>query len=149
MEVEIWCILIFNVGRRIRITKCVTKDTNYKGSYYKVWQCSFAGVFDIFRIRNCGKVILLQSVAECYYKVRQVLQSMTVITKWDVTRGTHKYLKSENVCNIWRAKSYSHSIFSDVFYLVSGKFSLEDWLEDCRIECLHLKIALFQIAPDV
>ena len=28
---------------------------------------------------------LLQSVTEVYYKVRQVLQSVTVITKWDVT----------------------------------------------------------------
>ena len=27
-----------------------------------------------------------QSVAGCYYKVRQVLQSATLITKWDVTR---------------------------------------------------------------
>ena len=30
----------------------------------------------------CGKVILLQSVADCYYKVRLLLQSMTdFITK--------------------------------------------------------------------
>ena len=29
---------------------------------------------------------LLQSVTEVYYKVRQVLQSAIVITKWDVTR---------------------------------------------------------------
>ena len=29
---------------------------------------------------------LLQSVTEVYYKVRQVLQSATVITKWDVTK---------------------------------------------------------------
>ena len=28
---------------------------------------------------------LLQSVTEVYYKVRQVLQSATVIAKWDVT----------------------------------------------------------------
>ena len=37
--------------------------------------------FDIFRITKCSKVILLQSVTDCYYKVRQVLQSVTVITK--------------------------------------------------------------------
>ena len=68
-------------------------------SYYKVWQFKFASFFDIFRITKCGKVFLLQSVTECYYKVRQVLQSVTdcyykvcqvlqsvtVITKWDVT----------------------------------------------------------------
>ena len=40
--------------------------------------------FDIFRIAKCGKVILLQIVTDCYYKVRQVLQSVTVITKADV-----------------------------------------------------------------
>ena len=65
-----------------------------------MWQCSFAGFSDIFRITKCGKVILLQSVIDCYYKVwqtvitvwqiyykgRQVLQSVTVITKWDVTK---------------------------------------------------------------
>ena len=50
-----------------------------------MWQCSFAGFFDKFRITKCGKVILLQSVTDCYYKVRQVLQSVTVVTKWDVT----------------------------------------------------------------
>ena len=38
--------------------------------------------FDIFRITKCGKVVLLQSVTDCYYKVRQVLQSVTdFITK--------------------------------------------------------------------
>ena len=31
----------------------------------------------MFCITKCGKVILLQSVTDCYYKVRQVLQSVT------------------------------------------------------------------------
>ena len=71
MEVEIWYILIFNVRRRIVWL-----------SYYKVWQCSFAGLLDIFRITKSGKAILLQSVTDCYYKERQVLQSVTdFITK--------------------------------------------------------------------
>ena len=52
-------------------------------------------LFDIFRIKKRRKVVLLQSVTDCYYKVcqilksvtdsyckvRQVLQSATVITK--------------------------------------------------------------------
>ena len=46
-------------------------------SYYKVWQCNFAGFFDIFRITKCDKVILLKSVTNCYYKVRQVLPGVT------------------------------------------------------------------------
>ena len=77
-----------------------------------MWPFNFAGFFDIFRITKSGKVILLQSVTDCYYKVRQVLQivtdcyykmrqvlqivtdlitksvryySVAVITKWDVT----------------------------------------------------------------
>ena len=41
-------------------------------------QFSFAGFFVIFRVTKCGKVILLQSVTNCYYKVRQVLQSVAV-----------------------------------------------------------------------
>ena len=43
---------------------------------------NFAGLFDIFRIAKYNKVILLQSVTDCYYKVYQVLQSVTdFITK--------------------------------------------------------------------
>ena len=41
-----------------------------------MWQCSFAGFFDKFRITKCGKVILLQGVTDCYYKVHQVLQTL-------------------------------------------------------------------------
>ena len=31
----------------------------------------------VFRITKCGRAILLQSVEDCYYKARQVLQSVT------------------------------------------------------------------------
>ena len=37
----------------------------------------FRWLFDIFRIKKCSKVILLQSVTDYYYKVHQVLQSVT------------------------------------------------------------------------
>ena len=37
--------------------------------------------FDIFRVTKCGKEILLESVTDCCYKVCQVLQSVTIITK--------------------------------------------------------------------
>ena len=40
-------------------------------------QFKFAGFFDIFCIIKCRKGLLLQSVTDCYYKVRQVLQSVT------------------------------------------------------------------------
>ena len=63
LEVEI--ILIFNARRRIYM------------NIFKEWLFNFADVFDIFRISKCGKVILLQSVIDSYYKVRQLLQSVT------------------------------------------------------------------------
>ena len=37
----------------------------------------FRRLLDIFRIKKCSKVILLQSVTDYYYKVHQVLQSVT------------------------------------------------------------------------
>ena len=39
----------------------------------------FRSFFDIFRITKVGKVILLQSLTDCYCKVRRVLQSMTTL----------------------------------------------------------------------
>ena len=45
-----------------------------------MWQLSFVAFFDIFHIAKSNKVILLQSATGCYYKVRQVLQIVTVIT---------------------------------------------------------------------
>ena len=38
-------------------------------------------IWPVFRIAKSNKAILLQSATGCYYKVGQVLQSMTVITK--------------------------------------------------------------------
>ena len=50
--------------------------------YYKVRQSNF--------ITKCDRLLLqsASAITKCdrlYYKVRQVLQSVTVITKWDVT----------------------------------------------------------------
>ena len=93
-----------------------------------MWQCNFAGFFDIFRITKCGKVILLQSVTDCYYKVRKVLQnvtdcyykvrqalqSVTVITKWDAAPSNctflDEYLKSiltDSFEGYWNCESLS------------------------------------------
>ena len=78
-----------------------------------MWQFNFASFFDIFRPTKCGKVsasgitkcdrLLLQSASgttKCdrlYYKVRQVLQSVTVITKWDVTESQEQHKKQINI----------------------------------------------------
>ena len=53
-------------------------------SYYKVRQSNF--------ITKCDRLLLQSAsgITKCdrlYYKVRQVLQGATVITKWDVTQG--------------------------------------------------------------
>ena len=52
-------------------------------SYYKVLQINF--------ITKCDRLLLQSAsgIAKCdrlYYKVRQVLQGVTVFTKWDVTQ---------------------------------------------------------------
>ena len=85
---EIWSILIFNVRRRIHMIILLQSVTIqfrrlfWHISYYKMRQSNF--------ITKCDR-LLLQSVSgitKCdrlYYKVRQVLQNVTVITKWDVT----------------------------------------------------------------
>ena len=55
-----------------------------KNSYYKVitrvWQ-----KFIIKCVRYYKVYQVAESVTDCYYKVRQVLQCSTFITKWDVT----------------------------------------------------------------
>ena len=66
---------IIEVGRKVA----------YDYLIRKVRQISFVYFVDMFHIAKSNKVILLQSVKGCYYEVRQVLQSVTVITKWDVT----------------------------------------------------------------
>ena len=62
----IWKIGITNYCRMIQ--KTVNKNFVQSATdvYYKACQ-------------------VLQIIAGCYYKVRQTLQSVTVITKWDVT----------------------------------------------------------------
>ena len=47
---------------------------------YLIKKCD-TSIFEIFRITKCNKVISLQSATGCYYKVRQVLPNVTVITK--------------------------------------------------------------------
>ena len=48
------------------------KDRQISLSYYKVRQFNFVAFFDILQSAKCKKVVLLQSVTGCYYKVRQV-----------------------------------------------------------------------------
>ena len=66
-------------------------------SYYKAPQSNFITKYDrlllqsVSDITNCDRLLLQSAsgITKCdriYYKVRQVLQSATVITKWDVTK---------------------------------------------------------------
>ena len=63
--------------------------------YYKVRQSNF--------ITKCDRLLLQSAsgITKCdrlYYKVRQVLQSVTVITKWDVTTQLdNRYIIAVNV----------------------------------------------------
>ena len=67
--------------------------TNW-GSYYKLGQpllqnrwatTNWAKCITNWGINKCNKESLFQSVTGYYYKLHQVLQCVTVITKWDVT----------------------------------------------------------------
>ena len=53
----------------------------------------FGCFFCIFCITKCDKVILLQSMTDCYYKVRHVLQSVT-----DCYYKVHQVLQSVTDC---------------------------------------------------
>ena len=74
VEAEIWPILIFNVRKKIHTVILLQNVTIqicslfWHTSYYKVRQSNF--------ITNCDRL---------YYNVCQVLQSATVITRWDIT----------------------------------------------------------------
>ena len=103
LEVEIWPVLIFNVRRRIHMVillQSVTVQIRrlfWHISYYKAPQSNFITKYDrlllqsVSDITNCDRLLLQSAsgITKCdriYYKVRQVLQSATVITKWDVTK---------------------------------------------------------------
>ena len=51
-------------------------------SYYKVRQSNFITKCDRLSLQSASGITKCDSV---YYKVRQVLQSVTVIKKWDAT----------------------------------------------------------------
>ena len=81
-----------------------------------MWQCSFAGFFDIFGITKCGKVILLQSVTD-FIKVLQVLQSVTVTTKWDVTQYIDAIIALfKSFGHLKRLQSYLNSCYVNVSF---------------------------------
>ena len=88
VEVEIWYILIFDVRRRIHIIILLQSVAMqfcrllWHISHYKVRQSNF--------ITKCDRLLLQSAsgITKCdrlYYNMRQVLQSVTVITRWDVT----------------------------------------------------------------
>ena len=84
-EVEIWSILIFNVRRRIHMIVLLQSAAIQFGrlfkhiSYYKAWQSNF--------ITKCERLLLQSAsgITKCdrlLLQVRQVLQSVTSVTKW-------------------------------------------------------------------
>ena len=92
---EIWSILIFNVRRRMHMLILLQSVTIqfctlfWNILYYKLRQSNF--------ITNCDR-LLFQSVTDYYYKVRQVLQSVTVVAKWDVTNSANQCLNPKYSC---------------------------------------------------
>ena len=77
--------------------------------YSRVWQFNFAGFFDIFRIKKYGKVILLQSVIDCYYEVRQILQSVTHCyykVPQVLQSVTDFIIKCVKYCKVWQNETW-------------------------------------------
>ena len=75
----------------------------------------------------------------CYYKVRQVLQSVTFITKWDVTYGNKVYtnFRGSNVPddNI-ECKSFT-IISIDSLLVYENKYYLQVYLDNCAYEIVN------------
>ena len=107
VKVEIWSILISNVRTGIHMIILLQSVTIqfrrlfWHILYYKVWQSNFITKYDRLLLQSASGItkcdrLLLQSasgIIKCdrlSYKVRQVLQGVTVTTKWDVT----SFLKS-------------------------------------------------------
>ena len=94
VEVEIWSVLIFNVRRRIHMIILVQSvKTQFRRlfwhiSYCKVRQSNFITKCDRLLLQSASgitKFVSYYKLWQLYYKLRQVLQIATVITKWDVT----------------------------------------------------------------
>ena len=81
----------------------------------------FRRIFDIFCITKCGKVILLQSVIDCYYKGRQVLQSVTNYyykvrqVLQSVTDLITKYVRYYKVCQLLPSETYHAYKTADIY----------------------------------
>ena len=118
VEVDIGPILIFNVRRRIHMIILLQSATIqirmlfWHISYYKVRQGNFITkcgrllLQSVSDISNCDRLLLqnVSGITKCdrlYYKVRQVLQSATDITKWDVTLWFWRYVYQEVVLCKW------------------------------------------------
>ena len=81
---------------------------------------------------------VLQSVTDCFYKVRQVLQNMSAITKGDrllLQSALRQVLQSVTVIAKWDV--------TDALYTVQKmKFSIKDFVSKCDKICSFLCFAV-------
>ena len=132
VQVEMWYILIFNVRRRIRmiiLLQFVTIQIRrlfWHISYYKVQQSNFITKCDrlllksVWSITKCEKLLLQSAsgITKCdrlYYKARQVLQSVTIITKSDVTEQLQSHATETSFCICWWS---NHQVLYKRYYLL-------------------------------
>ena len=85
-----------------------------------MWQLSFVGFFDVFRIAKSNKVILLQNVIDCYYKVRQLLQSVA-----DFITKCIRDLKSDSY---YKPRRNNRQSMSKIFLLFLIHFFVTEWI---------------------
>ena len=95
-------------------------------SYYKVQQSNFITKCDrlllqsVSSITKCDKLLLQSAsgITKCdrlYYKARQVLQSVTIITKWDVTEQLQIQATETSFCICWLS---NNQVLYKCYYLL-------------------------------
>ena len=132
---EIWSILIFNV--RIRIYMIILLQIVIIQVRRLFWHIQYCKVRQSNFIAKCDR-LLLQSVSviiKCdrlYYKIRQVLESTTDMTKWDVTfvNGVeiYKFKAKDSTINI--VPLHHYETFQKSFQLIIWKRL--DWMDMMR-----------------
>ena len=116
MELEIRSILNFNIRRRILVIILLQSVTIqfrrlfWHTSYYKVRQSNFITKRDRLSLHSVSGITKCDRL---YCKVRQVLRSVTVIAKWNVTwpENCETWHKSPKSTDFWiQKKTFSNKI---------------------------------------
>ena len=107
---------IIKVQSSSDITKC---DRSLLQSASGITKCDRSLLQSASGITKCDRLLLqsasgIQSVTGCYYKVRQILQSVTVLTKWDVTEESNLPISPEAFNLLPELFSIFHGLITEI-----------------------------------